>query len=193
MFSNAVLALTSLSLSTDAFAAALARGASDPRARTLQAVRTGAIFGATEGLMCLIGWLAASIAADWITAIDHWAALILLTLIGVSMIRNGLSDDAADDEAAADAPRRSVMGTVVTAIGTSIDSAAVGIALALAGAPVWSALAVGSTSFLFASLGYRIGPKVAERMGNWAEVAGGVVLIGIGITIFISHVTAPAV
>ena len=108
------------------------------------------------------------------------------------MIRNGLSGDDGDGDAGSTAPRRSVMGTLVTAIGTSIDSAAVGIALALAGAPVWSAFAVGGTSFVFASLGYRIGPKVAERMGNWAEVAGGAVLIGIGVTIFISHVTAPA-
>ncbi|MEA1943720.1 MAG: manganese efflux pump MntP family protein [Pseudomonadota bacterium] len=182
-----MLALTSLSLSSDAFAAALARGAADPAARTLRAVRVGAVFGLTEGLMCLAGWALARVAAHWITAVDHWIALVLLAAIGGLMIRNGLGDG--DDEVADGGPR-GLLGTVVTALGTSIDAAAVGIALALAGGPAWSALAIGLTSFVMASLGYRIGPKVAERLGGMAEVAGGAVLILIGLSIFVSHVAA---
>lgn len=187
MFSSLALALTSLSLSTDAFAAALARGAADPAARTLQALRVGAVFGLTEGLMCLAGWSLARIAAGWITAVDHWVALILLVVIGAGMIRNGLAGE--DGGEAVPAGRRGALGTLVTALGTSIDSAAVGIALALAGAPAWSALAIGGTSFALSSLGYRIGPKLAERFGRRAEIAGGAVLIGIGVSIFVSHVT----
>jgi len=189
MISVLTLPLTSLSLSTDAFAAALARGASDPAARTLRAMRVGAVFGLAEGLMCLAGWLLARVAAHWITAVDHWIALILLAAIGGMMIRNGLADadeDEADEPAAA---ASGLLATVVTALGTSIDAAAVGIALALAGGPAWSALAIGLTSFTMASLGYRIGPKVAERLGGFAEIAGGVVLIGIGVSIFVSHMT----
>lgn len=189
MISVLTLPLTSLSLSTDAFAAALARGASDPTARTLRAMRVGAVFGLAEGLMCLAGWLLARVAAHWITAVDHWIALILLAAIGGMMIRNGLADA---DEDEADEPATATSGllaTVVTALGTSIDAAAVGIALALAGGPAWSALAIGLTSFTMASLGYRIGPKVAERLGGLAEIAGGTVLILIGLSIFISHMT----
>lgn len=189
MISVLTLPLTSLSLSTDAFAAALARGASDPAARTLTAMRVGAVFGLAEGLMCLAGWLLARVAAHWITAVDHWIALILLAAIGGMMVRNGLGDadeDEADEPAAATS---GLLATVVTALGTSIDAAAVGIALALAGGPAWSALAIGLTSFTMASLGYRIGPKVAERLGGFAEIAGGVVLILIGISIFVSHMT----
>ena len=147
------------------------------------------MFGLAEGLMCLAGWLLARVAAHWITAVDHWIALILLAAIGGMMIRNGLGgadEDVADEPAAATS---GLLATVVTALGTSIDAAAVGIALALAGGPAWSALAIGLTSFTMASLGYRIGPKVAERLGGFAEIAGGAVLIGIGVSIFVSHMT----
>lgn len=182
-----MLVLTSLSLSSDAFAAALARGAADPEVRTLRAMRIGAVFGASEGLMCLAGWILARGAEHWITAVDHWIALVLLAGIGGLMIRNGLGGA---EPGVPDRPVRGIAGTVVTALGTSIDAAAVGIALALAGGPAWSALAIGATSFAMASLGYRIGPKVAERLGGVAEIAGGAVLILIGLSIFVSHVTA---
>ena len=67
MLSPILLVLTSLSLSTDAFAAALARGAGHPGARTPEALRTGAVFGLSEGLMCLAGWSLAQMAENWIT------------------------------------------------------------------------------------------------------------------------------
>jgi putative Mn2+ efflux pump MntP len=185
MFSSLALALTSLSLSADAFAAALARGAASPGARSLQALRVGAVFGITEGMMCLAGWSLARIAAGWIEALDHWIALVLLAGIGAAMIRSGLAGEAEAVEAAP--AGRGALGTFVTALGTSVDSAAVGIALALAGAPVWSALAIGLTSFALSSLGYRIGPKVAETLGRRAEIAGGAVLVVIGVSIFVSH------
>jgi manganese efflux pump family protein len=179
------LLATSLSLSTDAFAAALARGSAARETRTLAALRVGAVFGLAEGLMCLLGWSLALVMADLIIAVDHWIALVLLVTIGGLMIRNGLAAGG-DDEAVA--ASTGLAATLVTALGTSIDAAAVGIALALAGAPVWSALVIGLTSFAMAGLGYRIGPRVAERLGGGAEVVGGIVLIAIGVSIFISHV-----
>lgn len=181
------LLVTSLSLSTDAFAAALARGSAARETRTLTALRVGAVFGLAEGSMCLLGWSLALVTADLIMAVDHWIALVLLVTIGGLMIRNGLA--AGGDDKAVGAST-GLVATLVTALGTSIDAAAVGIALALAGAPVWAALIIGLTSFAMASLGYRIGPRVAARLGGGAEIAGGVVLMAIGISIFVSHVMA---
>ena len=68
------LSLTAISLSTDAFAAALARGSKEVRPRALTAVRVGAVFGGAEGLMALAGWMAARTFAPVITALDHWIA-----------------------------------------------------------------------------------------------------------------------
>jgi manganese efflux pump family protein len=186
MISPILLALTSLSLSTDAFAAALARGSRERQHDAVAALRVGAVFGISEGLMCLIGWSFAFALSGALEAVDHWIALILLGVIGGRMIQEGLG--APDPEA--EPARRTWLGTVITAIGTSIDSAAVGIALALAHSPIWVALVIGLTSFAMSSLGYYAGPWLGARMGKRAEVAGGVILIAIGVSIFVSHMTA---
>ncbi|WOI52473.1 manganese efflux pump MntP family protein [Parvularcula sp. LCG005] len=176
----------SLGLSTDAFAASLARGGRARRVDLQAALGSGAIFGGMEGVMCLTGWLAGASFAQFITAADHWIALILLTVIGVRMIREGLSGD--DDD---DAPRaeQGLAMTLVTAMGTSIDSAAVGIALSLAGGPASVALLVGLVSFMASTAGFLVGPKVGEKLGHRAEIGGGVILILIGVSIFVSHMT----
>ena len=189
MLSPLALILTSLSLSTDAFAAALARGSAAPQSRLPTALKVGAVFGSTEGLLCLAGWLLAHSMAGLITAVDHWVALFLLSVIGGRMVWNGWRGED-DDEDEAQPRSQTRIGTVVTAIGTSIDSAAVGVALAFALAPFWIAGVIGLTSFALSTLGYLIGPRVGERLGGYAEIAGGLVLIGLGISIFTSHMTA---
>lgn len=176
----------SLGLSSDAFAASLARGGRAWKASLVPAMKSGAIFGSAEGLMCAGGWLAAFGFAEHIRALDHWIALILLVLIGGKMIREGLAAGEDDDE---NAPRSSgILGTVITALGTSIDSAAVGIALAFSGMPLYSALVVGGFSFTASTIGFLIGPLIGGWLGRYAEIGGGVILILIGIGIWVSHV-----
>ncbi|MFH1602926.1 MAG: manganese efflux pump, partial [Pseudomonadota bacterium] len=85
--------------------------------------------------------------------------------------------------------RRTALGTVLTAVGTSIDAAAVGVAMALAGTSAWLALGIGLTSFMMSAFGYLIGPAFGVRFGQRAEIGGGLVLILIGLSIFYSHMT----
>lgn len=180
------LFLLAVSLSSDAFAASLARGGAARLPGWGAAIGSGAVFGAAEGLMCFGGWLVAGIFAQKIAAVDHWIALLLLGVIGARMVREGLSGEV---EAEADAPRRGTLGgTVLTALGTSVDSAAVGAALALSGTGAISALVIGLTSFIASTIGFRIGPWVGARLGRRAEIAGGALLIAIGVSIFVSHV-----
>lgn len=173
-------------LSADAFAASLARGGRSQKARLVHAIRSGAVFGLTEGLMCLGGWLAAAVLADQIRAFDHWIALVLLAGIGGKMIREGLSRDAADPS---EAQSTGWTGTLITAVGTSVDSAAVGVALALSGMTLWSALVIGVFSFAASTAGFLIGPMVGERIGRSAEIGGGILLILIGLGIWSSHMS----
>lgn len=187
MIAPAALMATAIGLGTDAFAAALARGGLERRRGLLPAVRVGAVFGLSEGLMCLAGWGLGRSFAGLVTALDHWLALIVLLVIGGRMVREGLSRD--DDEEAAPV-RRTLVGTVWTAIGTSIDSAAVGVALALTGESPLVALVIGGASFAMSTIGFAIGPMAGQRMGRHAEVVGGVVIALIGVGIFVSHVSA---
>ena len=183
MTSLVTLIPLSLSLSTDAFAASVARGTRARQRDLGHALKAGATFGTAEGVMCLVGWLLGAYFAPVIEAVDHWIALVLLVVIGGRMIREGLANG--DD----DVPRRPLtfVGTVITAIGTSIDSAAVGIALAVSGASAFAALLIGTTSFVIATIGFLIGPAVGARFGHRAEIVGGLVLVAIGIMIFADH------
>ncbi len=181
------LVLLAASLSTDAFAASLARGSRERDSRLARAAGSGAIFGATEGLMCLAGWLLAHAFAAHIQALDHWIALILLGVIGIRMIREGLAHE---ERPADDTRRSSIAMTLATAVGTSIDSAAVGVALALTGVSAFAALVIGLFSFLASTIGFLAGPWVGRRLGGLAEIFGGLVLIALGISIFTAHTFA---
>src|SRR5260221_11823717 len=105
------------SMSSDAFAAALGKGAQLHRPSLSEALRIGAIFGTIEAITPLIGWTVGWAASDYIEAIDHWIAFGLLGIIGAKMIWDSIRR-AEDDEK----PSKHTLTTlIVTAIGTSID------------------------------------------------------------------------
>lgn len=177
------IALLSMSMSTDAFAAAVGRGASN-RLSFLKAVRTGAVFGVIEGLTPIMGWALGIAAASYVQAVDHWIAFSLLSIVGAKMIF-----DAARRDEEIDTPASSgALGLIVTAVGTSLDAAAIGVGLAFIGANIWViAASIGFTTFVFTTIGMLVGGMIGTRFGKWAEIVGGIVLIGIGTAILIEH------
>lgn len=174
------------SMSADAFAASLAKGAALKRVNLREALRTGMIFGVIETLTPLLGWAAGLAASRFVAAIDHWIAFALLAGIGVHMIYCGLF--AREEEQEERPKQHSFLVLCATAVGTSIDALAVGVTLALIGADiVVTALAIGFTTFMMTSLGVLIGRRIGARLGKSAEALGGVLLIGIGVTILGEH------
>jgi len=174
------LALLAVALSMDAFAVALCQGTAGGGGRA--ALRTGAAFGLAQGLMPLIGWSLGTAFASRIEAIDHWIALILLSILGLKMIREGLMAHAEE--------RRLLSGWALftAAIATSIDAAAAGITLPTIGMPLLLSIAViGATTFVLSYVAVPIGRAAGDWLGKWAEIAGGLTLIGIGARIFIQH------
>lgn len=188
--SFAAILLIALGLSADAFAASLARGAAARPGSVVSILGTAALFGTSEAAMPLLGYALASQFAEQVTGVDHWIALLLLGAVGAHMIREGLGGNAGNGDPEP-AHRRSLAGSIATAIGTSIDAAAVGVALAFVAVEIWTAVAViGAVSFLMSALGQLIGRKVGRYLGRHAEIAGGTVLVGIGGYIFYTHVSA---
>ena len=181
--------LLALGMSVDAFAAALARGAGSLHYTWRQTVKTALIFGIVETITPLIGWLVGSMAQKFIAEYDHWLAFGLLLALGLKMIWGALHDD--DDEAAAADKNRTdttLMLTIITAIATSIDSMVVGVGLAFLDANIWlTALAIGTSTTIMAAVGLRLGRLLGQKIGSRAEMAGGVVLIGIGTFILLEH------
>lgn len=189
MINTLTLSLTAVGLSGDAFAASVARGAADRRVSIGPALRNGLTFGGVEGTMCLAGWLLAAAFSAAVVMVDHWIALVLLTVIGGKMILESFEVEAPD--AAGEAEQTMPSGfwtTVLTAVGTSVDSAAVGAALSLSGAPVVVALLIGGASATFSTMGFLLGPLIGAALGKRAEFLGGLLLIGIGLSIWIDHV-----
>ena len=181
--------LLALGMSVDAFAAALARGAGSLHYTWRPTVKTALIFGIVETITPLIGWLAGSMTQKFIAEYDHWLAFGLLLALGLKMIWGALHDNG-DETAAADGNRTdtTLTLTIITAIATSIDSMVVGVGLAFLDANIWlTALAIGTSTTIMAAVGLRLGRLLGQKIGSRAEMAGGVVLIGIGTFILLEH------
>lgn len=184
------IALLSLSMSADAFAASLAKGAALERPRFVEALRTGAIFGTVEAITPVLGWLLGFAASAYIAAVDHWIAFGLLGIIGGRMVLGALQPPA--DQPGVARPRQHGLWVLVaTAVGTSLDAMAVGVSLAFLDTNIMLvAGAIGFATFLLATAGMLVGRLVGGRMGRWAEGLGGLCLMVIGLSILIEHLTA---
>ena len=178
----AILALA-LSMSADACAAAVCRGAAH-RPTLPQALRAGLVFGSIETLTPLAGWAVGIVAAGFVEAVDHWIAFTLLAIVGGKMLLESFGERDCDTEPA----KGGLLVLVMTAVGTSIDAAAVGVSLALLHVHiVVIALAIGTATFVMSSLGMILGRSLGVRFGSWIERLGGLTLIAIGTAILLQH------
>lgn len=184
------LFMLSISMSADAFAVAVGRGAGTTRGRLGEAVRTGLIFGAVEAVTPFLGWLAGRFAAGWIAEFDHWIAFGLLFAVGLNMIRSAFASDQTDD-ASHQAFGPSLLVLLATAVGTSIDAMAVGLSLALIEVDLGGILivcaGVGITTAIFAFGGMLLGRMIGAAFGRLAEIVAGLVLCTIGVMILVEH------
>lgn len=172
-------------MSTDAFAAAVGKGASLHKPRIAEALRTGVIFGVIEATTPLIGWAAGRAAAEYVTAWDHWIAFGLLLLLGLRMIREGFGQP----EHEVEKPNsHSFWVLAVTGFATSIDAMAVGAGLAFIDVNIYStAASIGLATMLMVTIGVMVGRVVGATFGKRAEVVGGLILIGVGCAILAEH------
>lgn len=185
--SPATILVLAMSMSMDAFAVSVGRGAAMGRPRVSEALRTGMVFGLVEAATPVIGWAAGLAASSYVEAVDHWIAFALLGGVGLHMLASAFS--AREEEKA---PRgRSLPILLATAVGTSIDAMAVGVSLAFLDVNIWiTAAAIGLTTFIMSSGGMLLGRLVGARFGRVAEVVAGVALVAIGATILIEHLSA---
>ncbi|HVP25759.1 MAG TPA: manganese efflux pump MntP family protein [Methanomicrobiales archaeon] len=174
--------LTAFALSLDCFAVALAAGIPGGRAGIRDAARIALAFGVFQAVMPVLGWLAGRSVISLVSGFDHWVAFALLAIVGARMIREGTSGGEAGPVS---------LGTptlLVLAVATSLDALAVGVSLALIDSGILlPSLVIGIFAFSVSLAGALLGGVAAERWGKAMEVLGGLVLIGIGIRILITH------
>lgn len=182
------MALLALAMSTDAFAAAVGKGMALKQPHWREALRTGAIFGAIEGLTPIVGWALGLVAADYVKAWDHWIAFALLGGLGLHMVIAGLraTGSAQDDKPV----RHGFWLLAATGFATSVDAMVVGVGLAFLNVPIVPvAIAIGCTTFAAVTLGVMLGRVLGAAAGLRAEMLGGLVLIGIGTAILVQHLS----
>ena len=182
------LLLLGIGLSMDAFAVSICKGLAMKRATVGAGLTCGIWFGGFQALMPLIGFFLGSIFAEAIQSVDHWVAFILLGLIGFNMLKEALSREQECDCAQSDGDL-SVKTMFVMAVTTSIDALAVGISLAMAGdVPIFTAVAlIGLCTFTLSAIGVGVGSVFGSRFEKKAQMAGGVILILLGLKILLEH------
>lgn len=179
--------LLAFSMSMDAFAVSVGRGAALGRPRITEALRTGIVFGVVEAITPLVGWAAGFAAASYISAVDHWIAFAPLGFVGLNMLYAAVRGK----DSSAAAKNTSFLLLLATAVGTSLDAMAVGVSLAFLDVNIIVvAIAIGMATFLLSSGGMLVGRLIGARFGRMAEGVAGLVLIGLGCSILFEHLTA---
>lgn len=182
--SFAEVLLIALGLAMDAFAVSLASGATRFIKGPRPVFRLSFHFGLFQALMPVLGWLGGSLVASYISAFDHWIALVLLLFVGGRMIRSGL--DAKGETIATDPSRGGTL--IMLAVATSIDAFAVGLSLAMLNVNIlYPALVIGVVASAMSILGIALGNRLGSKFGKRMEVVGGIILILIGLRVVISH------
>jgi manganese efflux pump family protein len=172
-------------LAMDAFAVAVAAGLALGQLTFRRVFRLAFHFGLFQFLMPIVGWLAGRTVAPYICAFDHWVAFGLLGYVGAKMLWD--ARPANGDSGRAGDPTRGRM-LVTLSVATSIDALAVGLSMAFLCVSVWTpSVVIGLVAAMFTGVGMWIGRRFGDRLGKWAEIAGGLVLIAIGIRILVSH------
>lgn len=181
------LLLTAIGLSMDAFAVSVCKGLGMKKLNYKQGIIIGLYFGVFQAAMPLIGYFLGSTFAKYINAFDHWIAFILLGFIGGKMLIDAIKSKDEEEVLAEDKPLNH-KELFVLAIATSIDALAVGIAFACLNVNLVSSVSmIGITTLILSFIGVCIGHKFGNKFEKKAEIAGGLVLIGIGIKILIEH------
>ena len=176
------LLLIAVGLSMDAFAVSVCKGLSVKKVGVKHAALAGLYFGGFQFLMPVIGYLLGFRFESVIESIDHWVAFVLLAFIGGNMIKESLgkAEELNDDFG--------VKTMLLMAIATSIDALAVGITFAFLEVQILPAAGlIGVTTFLLSFVGIYIGNAFGARYKSKAELAGGIILVVIGVKILLEH------
>ena len=173
------LFILAVGLSMDAFAVSVCKGLSRGKIKAKHMCLAGIWFGGFQALMPLVGYFLGSFFADVITKYSHWIAFALLAFLGAKMIKESFESEELDDN----------MGwktMLVLAVATSIDASAVGVTFAFLDVNIlFAVIVIGVTTFAFSAAGVKIGSVFGEKYKSKAEIAGGIILILIGLKILL--------
>ncbi len=179
--------LIAIGLSFDTFAASVSLGVLRKEIRFPEAARAAFILAFFQALFPLLGWFAGGCLKNLISGFDHWIAFGLLAFIGVRMILEGIRQG----EVISASNPFSLKLLVAISVATSIDALVVGVTFGLVDSLIlFPVVIIGSVTFLAAMLGLLFGKKMPGRESHRSVIAGGIILILIGVKILVEHLSA---
>lgn len=178
-----LILLVAIGLAMDCFAVSLAAGTKILEGKIRAALIIGIAFGGFQAAMAILGWAAGTRVEPMIASFDHWVAFLVLSLVGGKMIYEGIYGEE-DDKRTYLSP-----GTLLMlSFATSIDSLGVGLSLALVSTGILvPSFIIGMVSLVFSFSGVMVGGRLASRFGKPVEIAGGIILLIIGVRILANH------
>lgn len=177
--------LISVSVAMDAFAVSIGKGLTVTRVRPVDVIKTALWFGGFQALFPLLGFFAANTFSKYVTAVDHWIIFALLAFIGGNMIREAFGEEEENSRETAQFDWRHMLPL---AVACSIDAFAVGVSFAFMQVNIWfSVIVIGVVTGAFSAAGLYIGRVFGSRWQKPAQIAGGVVLILIGLKVLFEH------
>jgi len=180
-----------VALAMDAFAVSIAAGVYLKNISFRQFFRLSWHFGLFQALMPVLGWSAGLSVRHLIERADHWIAFCLLTVVGISMIREAFGKD--DEEKTRKDPTKGST-LIVLSVATSVDALAVGFSLSILNTSIIApAIIIGMTALVFTITGLFLGSKAVhiEWLKKYADILGALVLFCIGISILYEHGVFP--
>ena len=186
VFMNVIsLFLIGIGLSVDSLAASITTGAVNTRIQLRHALKVALFMAAFQALMPLVGWLIGTRFQHVVQTYDHWLAMVLLAGIGGKMIYEGLQNSSKNENCFSHSNHLMLAGM---ALATSIDALVIGIGFGLIAMNIWLAvLIIGLITFSFSATGIFLGKKLGTQLNSGIEIAGGIILIALGLKILISH------
>lgn len=177
------LLILAIGLSMDAFAVSICKGISVHQMKPRHGLLAGLYFGGFQALMPVLGYTLGIRFQSAIESIDHWIAFLLLSIIGINMIR-----EAFEGEEETENDDFSPKAMLPLAVATSIDALAVGVTFAFLNVSILPAVTmIGCTTFLFSWFGIALGHRFGDRFESKATITGGILLILIGLKILLEH------
>ncbi|UCG46710.1 MAG: manganese efflux pump [Phycisphaerales bacterium] len=171
-------------LAMDAFAVSIVSGATFRELKIRHALRIALFFGGFQALMPLVGSLAGLTLKQYVASYDHWVAFILLAAVGAKMIYESFKIEPADRVH----DPSNLLTLLVLSVATSIDALAIGVTLSLITSSIAAAAGIiGLVTFVLSYLGVAVGKKFGHFFEKKIEIAGGLVLIAIGVKILVEH------
>lgn len=177
--------LISVSVAMDAFAVSIGKGLTVTRVRPVDVIKTALWFGGFQALFPLLGFFAANTFSKYVTAVDHWIIFALIAFIGGNMIREAFGEEEENSRETAQFDWRHMLPL---AVACSIDAFAVGVSFAFMKVNIWfSVIVISVVTGAFSTVGLYIGRVFGARWQKPAQIAGGAVLVLLGLKVLLEH------